>query len=234
MKRLLLMLALLACGTTAHAQAYQCSIPAGPVPVPQVSPDGPARRTAITGYSLMLSWSPEYCRGRERNAEDRLQCSGTNGRFGLVLHGLWPEGRNGAWPQWCPTSRKPAAETIRRNLCVTPSARLMAHEWAKHGTCMVKTPEAYFRISRILWDSLTLPDLDRLSRREGLNAGMIREAFVIAFPALKPEMVGIDLNERGWLQEVTICYGKDFLPARCSSHQFGARDSAPAKIWRGL
>ena len=76
--------------------------------------------------------------------------------------------------------------------------------------------------------------VDRLSRREGLNAGMIREAFATAFPALKPEMVGIDLNERGWLQEVAICYGRDFMPARCSAGQIGARDSAPAKIWRGL
>ena len=234
MKRLLFLLVSAVSGTAAHAQAYQCRIPAAPVAVPQVAPDGPARRTAITGYTLALSWSPEYCRGRERSAQDRMQCSGGNGRFGLVLHGLWPEGRGGAWPQWCSTARRPAPETVRRNLCVTPSARLMAHEWAKHGSCMVKTPEAYFRVSRILWDSLTLPDLDRLSRREGLDAGMIREAFVTAFPALTPEMVGIGLNQRGWLEEVKLCYGRDFMPTRCTASQFGVRDSVPAKIWRGL
>ncbi len=99
---------------------------------------------------------------------------------------------------------------------------------------MVRKPETYFKVSRILWNSLTLPDLDRLSRRKGLNAGMIREAFAAAFPALKPEMVGLRLNERGWLTEVRLCYGKDFKPTRCTSGQLGPRDSVNANIWRGL
>jgi len=186
----------------------------------------------VTGYTLALSWSPEFC--RTAGDTSSFQCSGRNGRFGLVLHGLWPEGGNGRWPQWCPALRRPSPDMIRQNLCMTPSARLLAHEWAKHGACMVRKPETYFKVSRILWDSLTLPDLDRLSRREGLNAGMIREAFAAAFPALKPEMVGLRLNDRGWLSEVRLCYGKDFRPARCTASQFGPRDSAPANIWRGL
>ena len=76
-------LALLALAGAApvHAQAYQCSVPAR-VSVPQVRPDGPARQVPITGYTLALSWSPEFCKGRESRADDAVQCSRRNGRFG--------------------------------------------------------------------------------------------------------------------------------------------------------
>jgi len=213
------------------AQAYQCQLPKA-VSVAKPVPDGLVRRTAITGYTLALSWSPEHC--RFATSADRFQCSGVNGRFGLVLHGLWPEGKGGQWPQWCPTSRRPSPELVRQNLCLTPSAPLIAHEWAKHGSCMTRRPEAYLKTARILWESLTLPDLDKLSRRKGLSAGMIREAFVAAFPAFRSDMVGIELSENGWLEEIRLCYGKNFRPARCSRSQYGPLNATPAKIWRGL
>jgi ribonuclease T2 len=227
-------LILLLVAAPASAQAYQCQLPRGPVTVPQALPDGPTRQGTVEGYTLALSWSPEYCRLRSANAADGVQCGGKNGRFGLVLHGLWPVGKDGARRQWCPTTRRPSPELVRRNLCLTPSASLIAHEWAKHGSCMTKTPEAYFKAARILFDSLTLPDLDLLSRRKDLTAGAIREGFAAAFPAFKPHMVGINLSERGWLDEIRLCYGKDFRPARCTKAQYGPPDTVPAKIWRGL
>lgn len=227
-------LPLLAAAPPAYAQAYQCRIPNAAIAVPKIVPDGPARRMPITGYTLSLSWSPEHCRGREASKADAMQCSGRSGRFGLVLHGLWPEGANGRWPQWCPSPRSPSATLVRQHLCVTPSARLMAHEWAKQGSCMVRKPETYFKVAGILWNSLRLPDLDRLSRQDGLNAGAIRQAFVDGNPAWKREHVGVRLNQRGWLKELRLCYGKDFMPTRCTPSQYGARDSATAKIWRGL
>lgn len=218
---------------TAQAQAYQCRVPDKPIAVPRITPDGPARTMPVTGYTLALSWSPEHCKGKETHAGDAVQCSGQNGRFGLILHGLWPEGGNGRWPQWCPTPRAPSPALVRQHLCTMPSARLMAHEWAKHGSCMTRHPEAYFKVSQILWDSLRLPDLDRLSRQENRNAGSIRQAFTARNPDWKPEQVGVQLNARGWLQEIRLCYDKNFMPARCAPTQYGARDSARAKIWRG-
>ena len=96
-------LAILAAATIAAipspalAQAYQCRIPQQ-LSVPRVSPDGPTRRVPVTGYTLALSWAPEFCKGREGRRADAVQCSGRNGRFGLVVHGLWPDGRS-TWPQ---------------------------------------------------------------------------------------------------------------------------------------
>ena len=224
-------LPLLAAATAVQAQSYQCRIPKA-ISVPKPIPDGPVRKLPVTGYTLSLSWSPEQCRFATK--ADTFQCSGENGRFGLVLHGLWPEGKGANWPQWCPTRQHPSARLVRQNMCLTPSAALIAHEWAKHGSCMTKTPEAYFKAARILWDSLTLPDLDRLSRRKGLTAGMIREAFVTAFPAFKSDMVGLRLTDTGWFDEIKLCYNKDFRPTRCTKSQYGPLNATPAKIWRGL
>lgn len=230
--RAALALALLASGAPLSAQAYQCRVPQS-VSVPQVRPDGPARRTPVSGYTLALSWAPEFCKGRESRGADAVQCSGRNGRFGLVVHGLWPEGR-GTWPQWCPTTRKVSPAEARANLCMIPSTRMQATEWAKHGACMVRTPGGYFRVTRILFDSLRLPDLDRLSKEPDLTAGLVRKRFAAANPGWRADAVGVKLNERGWLEELRLCYAKDFLPTPCDRRRFGAADSAPVKIWRGL
>jgi ribonuclease T2 len=217
----------------AMAQAYQCRIPQGPVSTPAVVRDGPVRRVPVTGYTLALSWSPEYCRGREMRPADRRQCSGNAGRFGFIVHGLWPEGR-GTWPQWCPAPGQPTSRDLAPNLCMTPSAALLAHEWAKHGTCMVSTPGSYFKVTRILWNSLRWPDFDRIARDDGLTAGAIRKAFADANPYWEPEHVGLVVNERGWLEEMRLCNGRDFMPTRCETRRFGPADTARVRIWRGL
>jgi ribonuclease T2 len=216
----------------ALAQAFQCSLPSRIGPLPPPKPDGPARRTPVAGYTLAVSWSPEFCRGGSRDSP--IQCSGANGRFGFVLHGLWPEARRGASPQWCSITPRPSPELIRRNVCMTPVPWLLEHEWAKHGSCMVRTPESYFRVSGILWRSLRWPDADRLSRREAVTVGDLRKAFVLANRAWKPEQVGVFLSRNGWLREIRLCYGRDFMPAPCPRPRRGAPDSAPLKIWRGL
>jgi len=201
--------------------------------VPPIAPDGATRILPVTGYTLALSWSPEFCKPLERVGAHRVQCSGDHGRFGLVVHGLWPEGAR-SWPQWCPTNARPSPARLREHLCISPSARLIARQWAKHGSCMTKRPETYLNVTRILWNSLRIPDYDRISREDGLTAGRIRQAFADANRGWEPEQIGVHLNERGWLEEVRLCYSKRFRPARCDARRYGAQDSAGAKIWRGL
>jgi len=211
---------------TALAEVPQCRIP------PQVSapalpaPDGPRRVLPVAGYTLALSWSPEYCRTRGRDPRAAFQCGGKLGHFGFILHGLWPESSPGNWPQWCPATPL-SAETVRRNLCMTPSPDLIAHEWAKHGACMTATPDSYFRSGADLLRSVRFPDMVRLSRRPGLTAGDLRAAF----RAIPASAIRVKANPRGWLDEVHICYGKEFKPAACTER--GADDSTPIKIWRG-
>ena len=217
----------------ALAQAWQCRVP------PQVSvpamprPDGPVSRVPVAGYTLALSWSPEFCRTRQRDPAHATQCSGEAGRFGFILHGLWPEGQYGP-PQWCPARRAPDAQTVRRNLCMTPSPGLMVHEWAKHGACMTADPGAYFTAGRSLYESLEFPDMARLSRRPDLTAGALRDAMIAMNPALSRRMIRLKLSDRGWVQEVQLCYGRSFMPRACPAGRGGPADDVPVKIWRGI
>ncbi|MCB2048420.1 MAG: ribonuclease T [Novosphingobium sp.] len=216
----------------ALAQAYQCSLP-DKVETPRpIRPDGPVRKTPVATYVLAASWSPEYCRNPRSAAS--MQCSGRNGRFGFVLHGLWPEAAKGPPPQWCSLTPRPRPETIRSQLCMTPVPWLVEHEWAKHGSCMAKRPETYFKVSNILWRSLRWPDADRLSRKKDLTAGDLREAILAVNPAWKRDQIGIETNARGWLRGLKFCYSRRFLPRRCERSEFGTVDGAPLKIWRGL
>jgi ribonuclease T2 len=189
-------------------------------------------RAPISGYTLAASWSPEYCKPPRQAGT--LQCSGMIGRFGFVLHGLWPEARRGPSPQWCSVLPRPSIELLRRNLCMTPVPTLLEHEWAKHGSCMASTPEAYFRTSAVLWRSLRWPDADLLSRQGGLTVGDLRRAFVARNREWKIGQVGVLLGKTGWLREVHLCYDRRFMPAACDRRQIGPPDSAALKIWRGL
>ncbi len=200
---------------------------------PYAERNGPVRQMPATGYTMALSWSPDFCREHEGEREHALQCSGRNGRFGFVMHGFWPEaGRS--WPQWCPTRHHPTGIEVAKQLCATPSANLVAHQWAKHGACMFKRPETYFKVANILWNSYRWPDYDRLSRKKGLTAGDIRRAFADANLGWKEDAIGVRLDGKGWLEELYLCYSLRYLPTRCDARRFGAKDDALAKIWRGL
>jgi ribonuclease T2 len=222
----------LALSGVAQAQAHQCRAPQV-VSVPRITPDGPRRVMPVTGYTLALSWSPEFCKPRTDDRRHTAQCSGTNGSFGLVVHGLWPESGQ-SWPQWCGSSTALTPAEVRSAMCMMPSERLVARQWAKHGSCMVDRPGKYLKVTSILWQSLRIPDYDRISREDALTAGRIRAAFADANPAWPESAIGVKLNGRGWLEEVRLCYSKTFRPVRCTPSRWGAKDGAAAKIWRGL
>lgn len=230
--RLLAALVLALAPVAAQAQSYQCR-PPQVTRVPVVTPDGPRRVLPITGYTLALSWSPEFCKPREGQPAHAVQCGGRNGSFGLVVHGLWPESGQ-SWPQWCEARAALTPADVRGAMCLMPSERLVARQWAKHGSCMVRRPANYLKVIGVLRRGLRIPDYDRISREEGLTAGRIRAAFADANPGWREEAIGVMLNERGWLEEIRLCYGKTFRPARCAPARRGAKDATPASIWRGL
>lgn len=222
----------LAVPATAHAQAYQCRAPQV-ASVPKVTPDGPRRQSAITGYTLALSWSPEFCRTRTGDRSQGVQCGGENGSFGLVVHGLWPEGDK-TYPQWCEARNALTPADVRGAMCLMPSRSLVARQWAKHGSCMVKRPANYLKVIRILYEGVRIPDYDRIAREENLTAGRIRTAFADANPGWTEDAIGVQLNAKGWLEEIRLCYSKRFRPTPCTGARRGAKDGTAAKIWRGL
>ena len=218
----------------ASAQALSCAVPSG---VQNVRPDLPSdsqpqRNLPIGGYTLAISWAPQYCREKARDAGARFQCGGSN-RFGFVLHGLWPDGVGKDWPQYCKSTALLPQPVIRRNLCATPSAQLLQHEWAKHGTCIAGyTPQRYFAQSTTMFRRLRYPNMDALSRRP-LTAGRFAAVMARANPGLRADMMRVTATKQGWLDEVWLCQDKRFRYARCPAHQGGLSENAALKIWRG-
>ena len=218
----------------ATAQALSCKVPSGVSPVRPDLPSAsqPRRILPIGGYTLAISWAPQYCREHRRDASARFQCGGGN-RFGFVLHGLWPDGVGKDWPQYCRTAGLLPQPVIRANLCATPSAQLLQHEWAKHGTCMPSmTPARYFASAGALYRRLRYPDMNALSRRP-LTAGRFATAMARANPGIGAAMMRITATRTGWLDEVWICLDRRQRYARCPAHQGGLAPAASLKIWRG-
>jgi ribonuclease T2 len=231
--RAALALAALTGPTAASAQALRCTVPER-VPTPRAdgpTPEQPRRVVPIGGYTLALTWGPQFCRSRGDDASTRFQCGGGS-RFGFTLHGLWPDGRGKAWPQYCAPAPILQPAEIRRNLCTTPSAQLLQHEYAKHGTCMGVTPAAYFSRARGLYAGLRFPDMDALSRRAGLTAGAFAAAFARVNPGMTPTMMRIAATRQGWLDELWLCLDTRFRAVPCPPHQRGLPASAPLRIWR--
>lgn len=219
--------------SAAEAQALSCVAP-DRVPVPRLEQPRrgePVRRPRTTGYLLSLSWSPQHCAGARnpRDARDRFQCSGENGRFGWVLHGLWPEADGPGYPQWCRPARIVPAPVLRGHMCMTPSAQLLQHEWAKHGTCMSPNPAAYFRSAEMLFRAVRFPDMKALAARPQ-TAGSVRRAFAAVNPGVSAPMIAVGLDDGGWLDEVRLCLGPRMRPQRCKPFQAGADDRRAVRI----
>jgi ribonuclease T2 len=225
---------LLVLPTVAQAQSLSCVVP---MEVQRPRPDipdvrNPVRNLSTASYTLAITWSPQFCKGQENPS---FQCGGkeTGGnKFGFVLHGLWPDGAGKDWPQYCrPVELLPDA-TIRANLCATPSAQLLQHEWAKHGSCMKGTADDYFRRSTSLFRRLRFPDMDALSRRRGVTVATLSAAIARANPGIAPGMMRVTTNKGGWLDEVWLCLDLNFRYRQCGRDSGGERPNARVKIWR--
>lgn len=223
--------------TPAIAQADQCRIP-DRIAAPRLltPPPGERRMTPIDGHTLALSWSPQFCRTRARDPRHRLQCGGADnggvGRFGFILHGLWPEGRGPDWPQWCRAAPSLPRALVRRHLCTTPSVDLIHREWAKHGSCMTRDPARYLSAGTRLFEAMRYPDMAALSRRR-VTVRQFANAFAARNRGLSPDMLRVQTDRRGWLTEVRICLARDARPRRCPAHMRGAAGGSRLRIWRG-
>ncbi|WP_294290300.1 ribonuclease T [uncultured Sphingomonas sp.] len=232
--RAALSIAAIAAPAAASAQAYVCRVPDS---VPSPRPDlptlqQPKRVLPIGGYTLAITWAPQYCRDSGDRDSSAFQCASGN-RFGFTLHGLWPDGYGKDWPQYCTSSPILNAAEIRRNLCATPSAQLLQHEYAKHGTCMGVSPREYFGRATALYGKLRYPDMMALSRRPGLTAGQLATAIARANRGMTANMMRITATRQGWLDEVWVCLNTRFAYAACPAHQGGLKPSQRVKIWRG-
>jgi ribonuclease T2 len=225
----LLGLALALSGAVAKSEPIAlCSLPGSIAPVPiAAAPPGEVHTDVRTAaYMLSLTWTPEYCRVHGAQPDAEVQCR--DNHFGFTVHGLWPNGPEDVHPRFCRPAAAVDAATLRANLCMTPSAWLLEHEWAAHGSCGWASPQPYFAKARALRTALDVPVL-KAGADELTTAGAIRTAFLERNPALRRQDLYVQAGPDGRLQEVRICYDLTFRPAPCL-HDAGAQDPAPIRV----
>jgi ribonuclease T2 len=225
--------ALLAIPGAARAQADACIL-SDRIGVPRAerAPRGEVpRRIPVTGYLLTLSWSPQFCATRRAPGEvrDAMQCGGQQGRFGWVLHGLWPQGDGGRYPAWCRPAKIVPQRVLTQHLCRSPSVQLLQRQWAKHGTCMSATPGAYFGAAARLFDAVRFPDMIALAARPQ-TAGSLRAAFAAANRGVLPVMIAVHGDSAGWLREIRLCLNSVMRPIACAAELRGMADGRAVKI----
>ncbi|MEQ1724579.1 MAG: ribonuclease T2 [Sphingopyxis sp.] len=215
----------------ASGQGASCVAPTD-FAMPRVERPRPdqVRRTPVTRYTLALSWSPGFCVTHGSEGDNAMQCGGEAGRFGFVLHGLWPETSGRDWPQYCAPTQRIARATLSAHLCMTPSPQLLQHEWARHGSCMAATPEAYFAVAAREYDRVHRPDMAALMQMPSLSALDVRRAFAHANPGLPMNAVAVRAGAGGWLDEVRLCLDRNFAWAACPVGDRGMSDGARVRV----
>lgn len=205
-----LALAALAAPGQGAAQADRCVLPRTIAPAPErPAPAAEVSRTPYDHHVLAMTWSPEWCRERADRPSERLQCRDNS--FGFVLHGLWPSAAKGPHPRYCRRAPPLAPETVRQSLCMTPSAELLQHEWAAHGTCAWPDSRRYFETARQLWATFRRPE----PRPGVMTAGELRAAFRKANPSLPAEAIHVRVSSGNRLLEVGLCLDLAFHPRAC-------------------
>ncbi len=176
-------------------------------------------------YLMSLSWSPTYCL---THPQDTQQCGGKG--FGFVLHGLWPQYSRGGFPHDCSTSERLTPQAIAFGQTVFPSAKLISHEWRKHGTCSGLSALSYFKAGDHARVNVQVPDaLQSPEKTLQMSAADIAQAFVRANPGtlkLADLVVACSGPE---LSEVRVCLSKDLSPQACGK---GVKNSCRSGLIR--
>src|SRR5437660_1386472 len=111
-------------------------------------PQQPGKAGEFDYYLLVLSWSPEFCHGKPGAAECK-------DHRGFLLHGLWPQYKNGKYPVDCATTQAAPTDLSKIKQIMPPE--IVVHEWQKHGTCSGLSGDAYFRIAESVFESVKIP-----------------------------------------------------------------------------
>jgi ribonuclease T2 len=167
-------------------------------------------------YTLALSYAPEFC--AHAGVKDPRECG--PGRRAFVVHGLWPQNDTGRGPEKCAPARPVAADLVRAMLKYMPTEALIQHEWATHGTCSGLSAADYFKAVRRTADSLSIPTEWQQSRAPiVVTPQEIEIQFGRANAGVPLDSVRIACYPDGGLQEIRVCFDKNFAPRPCTGVQ---------------
>jgi ribonuclease T2 len=183
-------------------------------------------------YALSLSWSPGFC--NTHPGAGGSQCDPGAG-FTFVVHGLWPNYRNGKYPQFCIDPAPPLPpDVMTRALKYVPTEELASHEWDKHGTCSGLGAGGYFDALAGARDGIVIPpSFATPAGDQTMRANEIIRAFTDANQSLRPGMMTLDCK-KSVLQEARFCMSKDLRNfIACPGHArgtCGVRVKIPAPL----
>lgn len=165
-------------------------------------------------YVLAMSWIPAYC-AQDGDARADARCAAGT-RIGWMVHGLWPQHRDGDWPEYCATTHRAPTRhetTAQTDLFGAPGAAW--HQWNKHGRCTGLSAANYYALTRLAAGRLALPQVfARIDQPLSIAPDVIEAAFIEANPGLRDEML-VTSCRRDELVELRLCLTRDLEPRAC-------------------
>jgi ribonuclease T2 len=189
-----------------------CNPKPKPVPEPVPRPHAaafaaqPSPTQSFDYYLLNLSWSPEFCHSHP-NATECAQ------HPAFVLHGLWPQNKDGTYPQDCSAERGPRDPAAFSD--IYPDPGLLNHEWRTHGTCSGLSAEAFFNLARTAFHSVAIPaTLSHLDHQISMPPAQILDLFTAANPSIPRSSLALSCGNN-YLTAIEVCLNKSGQPTPC-------------------
>jgi len=173
-----------------------------------------AAMKAFDYFVLSLSWSPDFC--ASTGNQDVQQCS-IGKKLGFVLHGLWPQNKQG-YPSNC--AGDSLSNAVKAQFPgLYPAASLYDHEWDKHGTCTGLPPQQYLSLTKQMKESVIIPaDFKSPPQAFRISADNLKQEFTAANPDLTAGSLAVNCSGSGrFLSELFVCFARDGSPTACSS-----------------
>ncbi|KAJ0972240.1 hypothetical protein J5N97_020199 [Dioscorea zingiberensis] len=202
-------------------------------------------------FALALQWPGTYCQ-RTRHCCSSNGCCRSYPLTEFTIHGLWPDYDDGTWPACCsnskfdvkkissliPTLEKywPSLSCSSSSLCHGGKGLFWGHE---HGTCsypIVQDEYSYFSKALDLYFKYNITNI---LNSAGFLATNSEKYFLKDVIATIENAIGASpevVCKHGSLEELRICFYKDFKPRDCGIRSntlhssFVGRSSCPKQI----
>ncbi len=196
-------------GCKAPVQNATGSAPQGPGDAAShASPQGVATGSGFDFYLLNLSWSPEFCYSHPSAAECAAHAT-------FILHGLWPENTDGAYPESCSSAPGPADPAQFKD--IYPDPGLLQHEWQTHGTCSGLSADVFFQTARTAFRSVSIPPtLNTLTSQISLPPDQIVDLFTTSNPQIPRSSFVVSCGHN-YLTAIEVCLDKSLHPVACGA-----------------
>jgi ribonuclease T2 len=179
-------------------------------------------------YVLSLAWAPSFCADPANAAANPKEC-GPGRHTGFAVHGLWPEANEGKSPEACEQTKPVPKRVLNMMLPYMPTASLVQHEWAEHGTCSGLTPADYFTLVIQARVAVQLPvQITAIDEAASESPEQIEGQFAGANPSF-PAKAFRTACRGGEFSEMHVCFDRNLKGRECTASA-GECSRASARI----